>query len=1076
MRKGITLIEILIVIAISSILIILTTSIFGVNLNVFNFISYEKEVHDYLRNAEDTIMASIRNAEELQILDNKPTTFDTEYNYLYSENGGVYFVKVGGENVNITKNAEEDFKIIFTKSSDLLLSIEINSELNSNHNKNTDVMLKNLKDKIETESSEIKSNTIKFRSNLPEILDVKITKFNFVKSENSNTNLWISNTYEGKIDNENAIIKVEVDEEVDLRNLKASIEHDGDEEAKFNTIPGENQVIDYRNTVYVEVSKGGISKKYRVIVTKIGVPQILEFGFRAKDNTHVKDSSGNQIPLSGYKIDASKFAANSPTNTYRDGSVVGVVGKDKMGYVFEDTREIFVSLDTIQGANENLVPYLKIKGEYIVINGQKVNATPTSVSGISEVIFTDSSGTLKQGLSKIDFNPGRTFTNYETAENPIGQYTGGTVSGENNKFSLLDSQDITVYETAADGKTIRSRAYEIFVSPYAYGGSLEKVDRDGNRIFKAWIDEKNLFIYMPKEHNSNNDRFRIKFVGSVSNVYAQRYYYWGWKGPFWLGTNTNDDKEVSDYLFTEEVTSSQLNNNVVRFSVYNQDVHDRTDYKPYSEIKDDQYEMDKFYRIIYQDAGIFKFHYENTESQNRYLYDKKVEAEIVQGSAQNAGTIGNNRPLGTINIKLPKNEYLDDMVASVTFMGDFFGNVNKNGVKTTQESEISENDIGNQNIKEYYVKSEISNKYYRYKFNVEETASPTIKFATDNTLLKSGTADNEIFTAPQYTYTKGENREEKTDGVKYNWYYVQNESDINNGTQKLLSCTENQFEVKKYLDEIPDSGYVYATIQTKSDTYTVDGDSTGYEYGGVETNIIHTTGREVTVVVDDTIKLDYVIYGEEGVNINVTNGFNGLGGVENIIHSNSGLTVKCGGIQNFLLQAVGNINLSYSWGGNGVKESIDKTAKSINFEAAINKKISELAPSKVADDKNKVTINYNLYSYKNKEWIVANEVKLSGYNTGDGPINIKAEKIDLSSNYQLNRFGSSSDYCILYHYGTDDLKIKNVQGFQGLIYAPNAKIIIDSTSSVNFVGGIYGKEVEIKAGNVQIKHHVNEIQ
>ncbi len=1076
MKKGFTLVEILIVIIISSMLIFTLSLLFIKNFSIFGFITYEKGVNDHLRNVENIIYDAVSNSEELQLLDNIPASFEDDYNYIYSKDGEVYYRKKFSNEINITENAEEKFEIFFTKKSNEVLSVAITPVIKSNHSKKTEIRLRNKVTEIQLESNTT-TNAIKFASNLPEVLEVEITKFDFEKSKNDNTDFWTLDVYKGTIDKDNNVITVLVDDEVDISKLKPTVKHDGDETIKLNGVAEENQQLDCRNIIYAEVSKNGTSRKYEVVVMKKGIPQIVEFGFRAIDNTHVVGGDNSIIPLSGIKTNADGF-----NNGYRDGTVEPVLGKDKMGYIQEDTKEIFVSLDTIQGANQELVPYLKIKGDSIKIGDNIVNGTPTSIDGISEVVFN----------YKVDFNPERTFTSYETAENmDKGNLFEPVVSGTNNQFINLKPQTVTVYESMADGTTKRMRDYKVYVSPYGYAGSVEKVDEYENRIFKGYVDEENLQIYLPFKVNGGNIKFKITHVGNMATLYGRHL------NDYWYKTDFNDNKEVSEGSFTRTISPLIDYTSIKTLNVYNQDVYDRNNYIGMT--NDDQYEMDKIYEVKYQDSGIFEFTYENTGVQNKYLYQDKVEAEIIHGGTQDENTLGNSSPEGEINITFPKNEYLDDMVATVTYMGEQVGNINSSGEKILQQSEVTENNIASYNtnseeydikLKEYYVKSEVKTFsvwtwkydyfYNRYKFNIIESPSPEIEFKNGNSdLIVDGSGNDAILEMPYYDYIKGVNRKEDTSLTEYRWCFVSNADDVKTGkTEVDFNYNGAIFDIQNYYDKIPNNGYIYGEIVARSETYTVDEEV----YGGVRTEPIYTEKYEIIKEVDEVINLDYMIFAN---NVNIT--ASSVGGGSGTIHANEKLYIRAGGdIPKKTLQTANELDYKNTWSNSTV--IAHNKVEEVNTETLFNeitKKIeSRINNSSVRDEGSKtITIGNSIWGNNidisdiTQDWIKSNHITLNSADSlksGTHILNVAAEKIKIKSS--LNELAPSNQGAIIYHKGESILDISGtINTFEGLIFAPKATVKITAGMS-NFKGAIYAEEVIIDTDREARMEQIEKIE
>ncbi len=1022
MRKGFTLIEMLIVVIISSVIILYLTSVYASNYNVFNTITYEKGVNDYLKNSERMAYDMVADAEEIYLLDSVPATFEDDYSYIYSKDGEVYYKEKLKTEISITENAEEEFEIVFTKKSNKLLNIEINSISKSNNSKETDVKLRNELAEIYLDGSSDTSNIIKFNYNLPEQIELEIVVFKFEKSENINTDKWLLNKYEGTINQDTSNIVVEVDEEVDLSQLKATIEHNAGEikingmDINLDTNMTSDRNIDFRDTVNVELSRNSITKNYTVSVVKKGSPLITYFSFRAHENS---------TPLVG--------------NWIGERNVIPDAGADNIGYIKQEDRKVLISMDTIAGSNQFLKPYIEIIGDYIVIDGKELGKDIEGTDGRKMIEYTVDSG--------IDFNPGRTFSNYEMASSYT--FTGSAINFDynqqvefiygdrrENEYRHIKPTIATVYATAVDG-SIREKSYEIYVSPYGIVLGVKRVDAAGNTVFDGYVDESNITVYMP-DYGDSTDRYEATVFGNASNFYSSG---------FW---NVVEIGKLGPQIKTGLAKHEAGTRKIERVAIHNQDVYDRM----HSNIRTQEgYETDKFYKVSYKNAGIFEFYYENTEVDNRYLFQEVVSGEIIQGDSQKESTIGkytgSNTPTGEINITFPQNEYLEDMVATFKYMGEYVNAVNDKGDDTLQNSTVTSNKISGDNIKEYYARSQVStgsgsngDNYNRYEFNVIYSDAPKISFNDNNLIIASGTGNDAVLQVPKYNYEKGINRNEDVTLAKYEWYFTENNADVGSDLSKPLNVEGEEFKVSDNLSKIQKTGYVFCKVTASSETYTIKEDITGYKYGGVKTDPIYTTGYEVV----KPIGLDYVIWGNEKVTLNSKGSIGGETELDSVVHSNKGLDVEVEkDLKNITLESVESLSLV-------VKGDVENVTVKSRGDLSVT----------IEGSAKNVTLHAGGSLSEDIKGSSTNVTKITG------PVNVQSvskENVKL----EIQQLKDESIEGIVIIEEKNDIFITNPCTLTGLIYSSEGKVSIKN-DSINMQGGIYGDEIDIQTdGDITIR-------
>ncbi len=120
-KKGVTLVEIVVVIVLLSIFVGILFSFLKLNTTYFNNTSNKIDVKNETINSFDIVNEIMQNAENITILDQKPETFKSQKSYIYEEDNNIYYKDVNSANsYEISKIT--DAEIEFTDSDDMILT------------------------------------------------------------------------------------------------------------------------------------------------------------------------------------------------------------------------------------------------------------------------------------------------------------------------------------------------------------------------------------------------------------------------------------------------------------------------------------------------------------------------------------------------------------------------------------------------------------------------------------------------------------------------------------------------------------------------------------------------------------------------------------------------------------------------------------------------------------------------------------------------------------------------------------------------------------------------------------------
>jgi prepilin-type N-terminal cleavage/methylation domain-containing protein len=148
-NNGFTLIELIVTVAITGLVFVLVISFFGPRISLYNRASSEASIHSELNIINNKIHSKLINTTEVEILDNKPTTFSSGYKYYYINNNNqlVFVDGSGTQNILNNKLKFDTFNVSLYKRPDEQNYVEIETEAvydEADHNMDFDILLNNV--------------------------------------------------------------------------------------------------------------------------------------------------------------------------------------------------------------------------------------------------------------------------------------------------------------------------------------------------------------------------------------------------------------------------------------------------------------------------------------------------------------------------------------------------------------------------------------------------------------------------------------------------------------------------------------------------------------------------------------------------------------------------------------------------------------------------------------------------------------------------------------------------------------------------------------------------------------------
>lgn len=156
-QNGFTLIEVILTVAITSLVFTVLLSFFSPRLSLYLRASDEAKLHSELNIINRKIHDELINSTEVQLLDSEPSSFQSGYEYFYL-NGNNKLIKVDSFGNNKILNSNIKFEKIdlslYKRSGDsqnvITILLEGNLE-NANHEIEFNVLLNNIKGKNESD-------------------------------------------------------------------------------------------------------------------------------------------------------------------------------------------------------------------------------------------------------------------------------------------------------------------------------------------------------------------------------------------------------------------------------------------------------------------------------------------------------------------------------------------------------------------------------------------------------------------------------------------------------------------------------------------------------------------------------------------------------------------------------------------------------------------------------------------------------------------------------------------------------------------------------------------------------------
>lgn len=128
-NKGITLIELIVVMAIMSLIFGAVFSVYLAGQRTFTKTRNQVDVQQNLRRVTNEIVKELAFARDWELLENIPTSFNPSYNYIYVENQILYIRRSG----DLEVFDEIEYTISLTKTLDSLLGLRLEGRLNDHY-------------------------------------------------------------------------------------------------------------------------------------------------------------------------------------------------------------------------------------------------------------------------------------------------------------------------------------------------------------------------------------------------------------------------------------------------------------------------------------------------------------------------------------------------------------------------------------------------------------------------------------------------------------------------------------------------------------------------------------------------------------------------------------------------------------------------------------------------------------------------------------------------------------------------------------------------------------------------------
>ncbi len=363
MRKGFSLLELVITIIITGLLVGIMAMFLGSSFTIFRSTNVNTRSYDYLQLLSEFVTSQTKSAEELEIFDSIDDMLPLEdgYRYIYLDTDKDDRKKVffsDGENYTntiptISTDGVGDYTIIFSTEDDSILDVQTELETyNSKKNRDYSISLESLLNRssaiLHSKATDKSGTAIRYKSDLPIptppiLYSVTVPKYNSITEpdENNNVNIVLkSNNF------------------IDLENLIATYQYSADSIKVFgsgDTHP--DDIRDYSKEVVVILESAGFLPVYYFINVDIdGDAELFTFDLFKKDNPSLKSSR-----------------------------------KDKIGDFFYSYVSLYFFNDEIQ-IMDSLIPTLTFEADKLTVNGNEIDTnifTPLS-SKVDGVILPTS--------------------------------------------------------------------------------------------------------------------------------------------------------------------------------------------------------------------------------------------------------------------------------------------------------------------------------------------------------------------------------------------------------------------------------------------------------------------------------------------------------------------------------------------------------------------------------------------------------------------------------------------------------------------------------------------------------------
>ncbi len=329
-RKGVTLIELIIVMAIMAILLTITTQALLSTGVVFNRTNDSANIQNQSLVLSRIVTDDLKYSTNVTIMNNAPTTFDESLNYIY-EKDEVIYLKVPGlgpKVINNTPGVEQKLTLTKVNDKSIDVAVELSKGIATYENKSTVTLLNLTKDEV---VNGVAGSCVSFETGkkLLEEISPEIISFKFLVEENSALDKDYKSENLGDdgivIDNVNNTITVnstliltsetksaELAPKIIFKGDKLKVKV-GDTTRDYDVNSGEKINFLNNDVSFIIENYSGVVKEYKVNVTTQVFPIISNLEIVSQNSS----SQGGAIIPSDNDILNAEFDMTFPPERYK---------------------------------------------------------------------------------------------------------------------------------------------------------------------------------------------------------------------------------------------------------------------------------------------------------------------------------------------------------------------------------------------------------------------------------------------------------------------------------------------------------------------------------------------------------------------------------------------------------------------------------------------------------------------------------------------------------------------------------------------------------------------------------------